>query len=225
MNRAVDTLKIYLDFGTQQADHNEHGGTANQNTILLVAVICFAKILLIDIIFGRSGQIICLFIGFVYPAYRTTKAIESRHNGNDESDIIQWLMYWVVFAAFHLVEFFSDIILGWIPMYWLAKCIFLVACMSPINLASVIYKLVVLPAFKKNEVIIDNVVNECRDCLLDQCKKCVGITTNTTHPSITLLSPTPTSISAQKTELTNSPMRRKKRPAPPPPKVPNDDGE
>ncbi len=33
-------------------------------------------------------------------------------------------MYWVVFAAFSLVEFFADIVAGWIPFYWLLKVTF-----------------------------------------------------------------------------------------------------
>jgi receptor expression-enhancing protein 5/6 len=31
------------------------------------------------------------------------------------------LIYWVVFAVFSVVEFFSDIVAGWIPFYWFSK--------------------------------------------------------------------------------------------------------
>ena len=33
-----------------------------------------------------------------------------------EEDRRQWLMYWVVFGSFHLLEFFWDTILGWMPI-------------------------------------------------------------------------------------------------------------
>ena len=224
MNRVTEILGIYLNADTRRYQ-NEHA-FVNQNTLLLVGGICFVKIILIDIIFGRSGELVCLFIGFVYPAYRTTKAIESRYFGKDESDIIQWLMYWVVFAAFHLIEFFSDTILGWVPMYWLAKCVFLICCMSPLNLSSVIYEQIVVPAFKQNEAIMDKAVTECQDYLLDQCKKgvgIVGITSNVTRHPLIESAPNPTSFLSKERSVSNSPRRRKKRAAPPPPTTTNRD--
>ena len=45
------------------------------------------------------------------------KAIDSE----DKDDDTQWLTYWVVYAAFGIVEYFTDIILSWVPFYFLAK--------------------------------------------------------------------------------------------------------
>jgi len=171
---AVNIVKSYLDSSLNR--YNESGGI-NKDTLLAIGFICFAKILLIDIIFGRSGQLICHFIGFAYPAYRTTKVIESNRNCDNDTDKIQWLMYWVVFASFHLVEFFSDTILGWMPMYWICKSMFLLACMSPLNLCSVLYHMIILPMFKKSETIIDNVAADCRAYALNQCQKSLSLDT------------------------------------------------
>jgi receptor expression-enhancing protein 5/6 len=40
---------------------------------------------------------------FAYPAYCSIRALESTMKDDDT----QWLTYWVVFAAFSLVEYFT----------------------------------------------------------------------------------------------------------------------
>ena len=137
MDIASNILKAQLRATLER--YKESGGI-DKDTLLVIGFICFAKILIIDIIFGRSGQLICHFIGFAYPAYRTTKIIESNRNGGDDIDKIQWLMYWVVFASFSLMESVSDVFIGWLPFYWLGKCAFLLWCMSPLNGAAIVYK-------------------------------------------------------------------------------------
>lgn len=67
--------------------------------------------------FGYAAQLVCNAVGFLYPAYVSIHAIES-HNKEDDT---KWLTYWVVFAVFSVFEFFADIIVGWFPLYWLAK--------------------------------------------------------------------------------------------------------
>ena len=58
----------------------------------------------------------------------------------NKDDDTQWLMYWVVFASFSLMESVSDVFIGWLPFYWLGKCAFLLWCMSPLNGAAIVYK-------------------------------------------------------------------------------------
>lgn len=45
------------------------------------------------------------------------KAIDSVEKDDDT----QWLTYWVVYAAFGIMEYFTDILLSWIPFYFLLK--------------------------------------------------------------------------------------------------------
>ena len=54
----------------------------------------------------------------------SVKAVES----STKDDDTQWLIYWVVFGVFNIVEFFSDILLSWFPLYFLVKvrvCLYL----------------------------------------------------------------------------------------------------
>jgi receptor expression-enhancing protein 5/6 len=77
--------------------------------------------LAIYLIIGIGQQLISNIIGFTYPAYCSMKALETKQTDDDT----KWLTYWVVFAVFTIVEYFSDIIVGWFPIYWLIKVCFI----------------------------------------------------------------------------------------------------
>lgn len=108
--------------------------------------------------FGFGAQLLANTIGFAYPAYCSIRALES----SVKSDDTQWLTYWVVFAAFSVVEYFADFIAGWVPFYWLSKCLFMVWCMAPMenNGAAIIYTKVILPIFKKHSPTIDRAIEK-----------------------------------------------------------------
>ncbi len=81
------------------------------------------------------------------------------------------------------MESFSDLIVGWMPFYWLGKCAFLLWCMSPLNGSAIVYRSVnvnkpikrkqtnperifrslILPIFRQNEEAIDKVVNKAKE--------------------------------------------------------------
>ncbi|KAJ1509868.1 hypothetical protein HMI55_007226, partial [Coelomomyces lativittatus] len=87
-------------------------------------------VFLLMIIFNYAGQLITNLIGFVYPAYASFKSLETPSTDDDK----QWLTYWIVFAFFNLIEFFSDHLLYWVPFYFLAKTIFLIWLYLPVTL-------------------------------------------------------------------------------------------
>merc|ERR1719348_2239692 len=88
-------------------------------------------------------------LAFAYPAFKSIKALES----SNKEDDTKWLTYWVVYGFFSVMEFFSDIILSWLPFYYLAKMALFTWCMAPIerNGSKFIYGHVILPWFLKNQ--------------------------------------------------------------------------
>jgi len=112
---------------------------------------------------GWGNDFLCNLIGFVWPAYQSIKAIESSHNNDDT----KWLMYWVVYAQFGLMEFFGDHLLFWIPFYTLSKCLLLLWLMvpGPNGGSFIIYNKIIKPFFLKHENKIDQTIKDAKDAI------------------------------------------------------------
>ena len=70
---------------------------------------------------GIGAGSLCNIIGFLYPAFKSFEAIETKQKGDDT----QWLIYWVVYAFFSIIEVFVDFLIYWIPFYYAFKLAFL----------------------------------------------------------------------------------------------------
>ncbi|CAF3932632.1 unnamed protein product [Rotaria sp. Silwood2] len=83
--------------------------------------------LTIYLTFGWANDFICNFLGFIYPAYASILAVESKVT----PDNTEWLIYWVVYALFGFIEYIGHNFFHTLPFYWLGKCLFLIWLMVP----------------------------------------------------------------------------------------------
>ena len=110
-------------------------------------------------------------VGFIYPAYKSIKAIESKSTEDDR----KWLVYWVVYSTLIILEYFSDLLLFWFPMYYMIKSFLLIWCMHPnYNGSEFIYNNIIKPAFIKHEKKIDELVENVQTKGTGTFNKLVG---------------------------------------------------
>ncbi len=103
--------------------------------------------------------ILTSLIGFVYPAFKSFEAIETKRKGDDT----QWLVYWVIFSFFTIMETFIEYLLYWIPFYYAFKIAFLLWAMLPQTKgAQLLYDTFLKDFMKKNESKIDKVMEDAK---------------------------------------------------------------
>ncbi|XP_069771391.1 receptor expression-enhancing protein 1-like isoform X2 [Narcine bancroftii] len=106
------------------------------------------------------SRLVVLAFGTLYPAYTSYKAIKTKN----VKEYVRWMMYWIVFAIFTIVETFMDIFISWFPFYYEIKIVFVIWLLSPYTKgASLIYRKFVHPTLSSKEKEID--------CLIVQAKE------------------------------------------------------
>uniref|UniRef100_A0A1I7V3G5 Receptor expression-enhancing protein n=1 Tax=Caenorhabditis tropicalis TaxID=1561998 RepID=A0A1I7V3G5_9PELO len=117
---------LYADHG---AFYNENVKKLEESTGSKREVFAYGLIGLscIYMIVGSAAEFMCNLIGVAYPAYVSVKAI--RTEGTDDDTL--WLIYWTVFGAFSIIDYFAMSIMSYFPIYWVAKAAFLLYLYLP----------------------------------------------------------------------------------------------
>ena len=114
----------------------------------------------IFVYFNIFDSIITNLVGTVYPAFWTIKSLEQ----NIIEEQKKWLTYWVVFGAFIIVDMGSPVIVKFIPIYFVAKILFLIWLFMPGSIGcEVVYNLVVKRIFGYYEDKIDSYIIGAKD--------------------------------------------------------------
>jgi len=128
--------------------------------IFLLLCVVFFLVLIV----GIGVTYIARIVTVVYPSFRSFKAISRLEAKPDSPEqlqaaqekVVKYLMYWVVYAFFNMLEFLLDTVLFWIPFYNALKFIFLIWCVHPRTEGAVkVYENVVAPLLAQHQSVID----------------------------------------------------------------------
>ncbi|KAM7371318.1 hypothetical protein PAMP_010799 [Pampus punctatissimus] len=93
---------------------------------------------------------VMLVFGTLYPAYYSYKAVKTKN----VKEYVRWMMYWIVFALYTVVETIADLTVAWFPLYYEMKTAFLIWLLSPYTRgASLIYRKCLHPLLSSRERI------------------------------------------------------------------------
>ena len=120
-----------------------------------IYLIIFLSICVLLVYLGIFGALITSLVGTLYPGFSTIKAIQKNKNKKD------WLTYWVIFGSFLIFDMFSNIIVKFIPFYFVLKILFLIWMFIPgSNGCKLVYEFLISRVMKPLEQLFDWIFEE-----------------------------------------------------------------
>ncbi|XP_068162342.1 receptor expression-enhancing protein 3 [Antennarius striatus] len=103
---------------------------------------------------------VVLVFGTLYPAYYSYKAVKTKN----VKEYVRWMMYWIVFALYTVVETITDLTLAWFPLYYELKVAVVIWLLSPYTRgASLIYRKCLHPLLSSKEKEIDDYIVQAKE--------------------------------------------------------------
>uniref|UniRef100_A0A3B4EKU0 Receptor expression-enhancing protein n=1 Tax=Pygocentrus nattereri TaxID=42514 RepID=A0A3B4EKU0_PYGNA len=101
-----------------------------------------------------------LVFGTLYPAYYSYKAVRTKN----VKEYVRWMMYWIVFALYTVLETITDLSMAWFPLYYELKVAFVIWLLSPYTRgASLIYRKFLHPLLASREREIDDYIVQAKE--------------------------------------------------------------
>uniref|UniRef100_H3AI24 Receptor expression-enhancing protein n=1 Tax=Latimeria chalumnae TaxID=7897 RepID=H3AI24_LATCH len=77
---------------------------------------------------------------------------------------VRWMMYWIVFALYTVLEAITDLIVSWFPLYYELKIAFVIWLLSPYTRgASLLYRKFLHPVLSSREREIDDYIVQAKE--------------------------------------------------------------
>lgn len=106
------------------------------------------------------SRTVVLVFGTLYPAYYSYKAVKTKN----VKEYVRWMMYWIVFALYTVVETVTDLTLAWFPLYYELKIAIVIWLLSPYTRgASLIYRKCLHPLLSSREKEIDEYIVQAKE--------------------------------------------------------------
>ncbi|KAK1794208.1 hypothetical protein P4O66_010725 [Electrophorus voltai] len=106
------------------------------------------------------SRTVVLVFGNLYPAYYSYKAVKTKN----VKEYVRWMMYWIVFSLYTVVETISDLTIAWFPLYYEIKIAFVIWLLSPYTRgASLIYRKILHPLLTSKEREIDDYIIQAKE--------------------------------------------------------------
>ncbi|XP_051883813.1 receptor expression-enhancing protein 3 [Pristis pectinata] len=114
------------------------------------------------------SRTVVLVFGTLYPAYYSYKAVKTKN----VKEYVRWMMYWIVFALYTVLETFADLTIAWFPLYYELKVAFVIWLLSPYTRgAGVLYRKFLHPLLSSREREIDDYISQAKDRSYDTMVK------------------------------------------------------
>ncbi|XP_054921751.1 uncharacterized protein [Dermacentor andersoni] len=107
--------------------------------IIMVTLLC------IYMVTSKNAPLVCSLVVYLIAAYSSFHNIEN----SSKSDDSRWIIFWLIFGFFNMMDYFTDQIRENFPLFWLFKLLFLTWCLAPTgtNGVTIIYFHLLYPLF------------------------------------------------------------------------------
>ncbi|XP_028784905.1 putative HVA22-like protein g [Neltuma alba] len=106
-------------------------------------------------------RILILLLGYAYPGFECYKTVEK--NRVQIEELRFWCQYWIIVAIVTVLERFTDIFVGWLPLYGEMKVAFFVYLWYPKTKGTgFVYQTVLRPVVARHENEIDRQLMELK---------------------------------------------------------------
>ncbi|XP_056652021.1 receptor expression-enhancing protein 3 isoform X2 [Monodelphis domestica] len=106
------------------------------------------------------SRAVVLIFGMLYPAYYSYKTVKTKN----VKEYVRWMMYWIVFALYTVIETLADLTVAWFPLYYEMKIAFLIWLLCPYTRgASLIYRKFLHPLLSSKEREIDDYIVQVKE--------------------------------------------------------------